>query len=73
MTLSPKILGVVAAISAGAIAGAIGTVAHSPSSSTPVEILEAIRTDVAQIKSDVRLLKCEGGFPGDCPGQAKRR
>lgn len=28
---------------------------------------EQLVKDVAEIKSDVRLLKCRAGFPGDCP------
>ena len=33
--------------------------------------LDQVVADVAQIRSDVRMLKCTAGFPGDCPGQAQ--
>jgi len=30
--------------------------------------IDVVRLQVLEIKSDVRLLKCRAGFPGDCPG-----
>lgn len=80
MTLSPKMLGLVAAISAGAIAGAIGAATSSSSSKTLETTLSEIRADVADTKkavaamtTDVALLKCAADVPGACPGQARRR
>ena len=29
--------------------------------------IDVVRAQVVEIKSDVRLLKCRAGFPGDCP------
>ncbi len=29
--------------------------------------IDDVRAQVTEIKSDVRLLKCQAGFPGDCP------
>ncbi len=29
--------------------------------------VDEVRAQVMDIKSDVRLLKCRAGFPGDCP------
>src|SRR5713226_9016359 len=29
--------------------------------------IDEVRVQVTDIKSDVRLLKCQAGFPGDCP------
>ena len=29
--------------------------------------IDEVRAQVMDIKSDVRLLKCRAGFPGDCP------
>ena len=29
--------------------------------------IDEVRAQVVEIKSDVRLLKCRAGFPGDCP------
>jgi hypothetical protein len=56
-----------AAVAAAAIgAGGVAMKWHE----SPQTVLEQLARDVADIKADVRLLKCNAGFPGDCPGQA---
>jgi hypothetical protein len=66
--LTPKLLG--AAVGA-AVAAAIATFSALHTSNELTVTLAAIQKDVGEIKSDVRLLKCERNFPGDCPGQAR--
>lgn len=70
MTLTPKIIGAV--VGAG-VAAAIAAVSSAHQSSSIEAQLAAISKDVGEIKSDVRMLKCDRDFPGDCPGQARRR
>jgi hypothetical protein len=60
-----------AALAAAAI-GAGGVVAKGMRQNSSIqEKLDQVVADVAQIRSDVRMLKCTAGFPGDCPGQAQ--
>lgn len=70
MTLTPKIIGAV--VGAG-VAAAIATVSAAHQGSSIEAQLAAISKDVGEIKSDVRMLKCDRDFPGDCPGQARHR
>lgn len=76
MTLGPK---TIAAIGA-AVATAISSVGAVHTGNTLEEKLDkvlAAQVDqgkiLTKVESDVRLLKCDRDFPGDCPGQARRR
>jgi hypothetical protein len=56
----------VALVAAGAAAGAGAHRATAESRELQIELLERL----GKIESDVRILKCVAGFPGDCPGKS---
>lgn len=65
MTLSTGVIAqLVGAAIAAAVGAGAGVVAGTRNS-------DQLLKDVAQIQSDVRLLKCVNGFPGDCPRTTK--
>lgn len=77
--LTPKMIGAIAAAAAASFAGTYTTIkaatasAKTEISAAPSDKLDRLMEKVDAIASDVRLLKCDREFPGDCPGQAHRR
>jgi hypothetical protein len=65
LSLTPDLLGrLVGAAIAAAVGAGAGVAAGFHAN-------DQLTKDVAEIRRDVRLLKCVNGFPGDCPRQAK--